>query len=655
VESVWLYSKDHSVFATYHSKSDANHQEPFPERTGHWRDHNQMHILHPVRLDEEILGYLLIEYHINTILERLPQYVLVLSTVALAILLLGVLLMRSLQQYVTSPLLQLTGAATAVTRDGDYSIRTTPVGKDEIGDLSIAFNQMLNAAQEREQDLATREREYRRVVENMRDGITILDTNGHFSYVNEAFVKMLGYERKELLGITPYDLLDDPNQETLHMQDDAQQRDGHNSFELTWRHKAGGDVTTLISGQLIANEGGAPDGSFNVLTDITESRQLALQLRHAQKMEAIGRLAGGIAHDFNNILCIMNGFAEIGLEKIGNEEFPKNELEEISHAGERAAKLIRQLMAFSRKQVLEMHVIDLNEIVLNTRAIFERLLGETNHLNISVPKSPVHIEADPNQIEQVLINLAINARDAMPKGGTLDISVQASATPAGSSQDCAALTVRDTGCGISETLQGKIFDPFFTTKELGKGTGLGLSTISGIIDQHGGWITVDSTIGKGSTFTVFLPHSTKPILETPLTEPSTPSGESKTILVVEDEDIVRKCTVTMLKAEGHTVLEACDGMSALQLAADYKEQISLLLTDVMMPGMTGDELWRKFAGQHPKTRVLFMSGYAHSVIAETGALAPGAQLLNKPFTRAELLNKVNSTLKRSPASPEIEA
>ncbi|PYU15279.1 MAG: hybrid sensor histidine kinase/response regulator [Acidobacteria bacterium] len=373
-------------------------------------------------------------------------------------------------------------------------------------------------------------------------------------------------------------------------------------------------------------------------------------------MEAVGRLAGGVAHDFNNLLTIIKGYVELALNRIGGQPELRGNIQQIADAAERAVTLVRQLLAFSRKQVLKPKVLDLNGVVLNMDKMVRRLMSENIEMRTSVEKNLGAVKADPGQIEQVILNLIVNARDAMPDGGKLWIETRNVELDSGMANDQASikpglyvmLSVRDTGVGISAETLPHIFEPFYTTKGSSRGTGLGLSTVYGIVKQSGGHIEVASELGKGTTFKVFLPRveqAAQRPQKAEWAEPATGAG-GETILLVEDEPAVRELARTVLSEQGYTVIEAQNSEDAVRLAGRHRSEIHLLLTDVMMPGMSGRDLAKHLTALHPYLRVLYMSGYTHNVIGENGTLEEGLSFLQKPFSPKALTLKVRETLDR---------
>ncbi|MDB5388947.1 MAG: Blue-light-activated protein [Planctomycetaceae bacterium] len=400
-------------------------------------------------------------------------------------------------------------------------------------------------------------------------------------------------------------------------------------------------------------------GVVGLAVDITEKKNLEEQLRQSQKLDAIGQLAGGVAHDFNNLLTVIDGYSEILLEDIGPGDSHHPMLQEIKNAGERAAGLVRQLLAFSRKQVLEPKVLDLNELVDDVEKMLRRLIGEHVELRTLLTPGLGRVLADAGQLEQVMLNLAVNARDAMPKGGRLTIEtacVELSDTnlmalpqiPPG----CyVVLTFRDTGCGMDPQTKARIFEPFFTTKELGKGTGLGLATVFGIVTQSHGHIQVETELGAGSAFRVYLPkvvQSESISILSPVVK--SPKRGSETVLLVEDDANVRELALRILRMNGYNILEAVDGKDALRVAEEYPDPIDLMITDLVMPRLGGGDLAHQLSLLRPSIKVLYLSGYSAEMAIGQGLLIGDVSLVQKPFTPGALALKVREVLDRKDAS-----
>jgi nitrogen-specific signal transduction histidine kinase/CheY-like chemotaxis protein len=397
---------------------------------------------------------------------------------------------------------------------------------------------------------------------------------------------------------------------------------------------------------------GGPQYVVSTIEDVTERRRLEGELRHGQKMEAVGRLALGIAHDFNNLLTAIIGYSDMALQQLAPGTPLHRDMEEIRHAGASAAALTGQLLAFSRKQILRPQILDLNGIVTRMNVLLRRLIGEDVELTTRLAEPIDRIRADPGQIEQIIMNLALNARDAMPAGGSLTVETANAALdadwvaqhPGASAGRHVVLLIRDTGTGMDETVQAHIFEPFFTTKERGKGTGLGLATVYGIVKQGGGSIAVDSEPGAGTTFRIFLPISEQSA-DLPAAPPAPqPAGGGETILLVEDQPEVRAVTRNALARNGYTVLEAASGAEALTVVERHVGPVHVLLTDVVMPGMNGRDLAAQLITRRPDIRVLYASGYIDDTIVHPGVIKAGMAFLQKPFAPNVLLRTLRALL-----------
>jgi signal transduction histidine kinase len=382
-------------------------------------------------------------------------------------------------------------------------------------------------------------------------------------------------------------------------------------------------------------------------------RQSEQQLRQAQKIEAVGRLAAGVAHDFNNILTAITGHSELLLRQLGADDPRRKNAEQIEKAAYRAAALTRQLLTFSRKQVIELRVLELNAVILNIEKMLRRLIGEDIEFCTLLDSATGHIKADPGQIEQVIMNLAVNARDAMPNGGKLTVTTanttldknQLNNFPNLCAGDYVMITIADTGTGMSEEVKAHLFEPFFTTKPPGKGTGLGLATCFGIVKQNSGHINVHSELGRGTTFKIYFPQ-VQAALEPARVRirPTEAAGGNETVLLVEDEPVVRELAVATLREKGYTIVEAANGEEGLRMARQHHGKIDLVLTDVVMPGMGGKEMADALRTSHPDTKVLFTSGYTEDAMGHHGVLRPGIVFLQKPYMTATLARKVREVL-----------
>ena len=484
-------------------------------------------------------------------------------------------------------------------------------------------------------------------------GIVALDRDGRVSLWNSAATRLFGWSAQEVLGRPLPTIPEDRRAE--FDEGWAQSRAGRDVIYETQRQRKDGSLAdVLLSSAPIFDPHGQLMGTVAIFVDITERKQLEEQLRQAVKMEGIGRLAGGIAHDFNNLLTVIGGRSYILLSQLPAGHPMRRDLLLIQQTGDRAAALTRQLLAFSRKQTLAPTVIDLNEIVAGMRTLLERVLGEDVNLIMDLDPSLASVTADPGQIEQVILNMAVNARDAMPKGGQLMLETrQVEVGPANLRQQVElapgpyeVLSIRDTGVGMDATTVTRVFEPFFTTKAVGKGTGLGLATSYGIIKQSGGHITVHSEPGGGTTFQIYLPR-TETFESPPRAADETAARQgSEVVLLAEDDAILRALTRDILSSCGYTVLESQDVADALRIAEHQDGTIDLLVTDVVMPQMGGRALADAVNGFRPDVKVLYMSGYTDDAIDHHGVLNPGIALLQKPFTPAALARKVRKVLDR---------
>jgi PAS domain S-box-containing protein len=497
------------------------------------------------------------------------------------------------------------------------------------------------------------EERYRDLVENAHDIIYSHDLQGHYTSINRAGTLITGYTLEEALAL---DLDSTVAPEYLEQAQEMLRRklagEKVTAYEMEIMAKDGHRITVEANSKLVYQDG-VPVGVQGIARDITHRKQLEDQLRQSQKMEAIGQLAGGVAHDFNNLLTAINGYSGLALQRIDANHPLRSYLEEIKKAGDRAANLTRQLLAFGRKQILQPLPINLNDVVTDMNKMLQRLIGEDVEFTAKLEPELKKIKADPGQIEQVLVNLVVNARDAMPQGGNLTIET-ATVELDGKYADhhlgvspghYAMLAVSDTGTGMDDETKARIFDPFFTTKEKEKGTGLGLSTVYGIVKQSGGNILVYSEPGHGTTFKVYLPQlaaasqKTEPVMA----EPELPGG-SETILLVEDEEVVRGLAVKILEQSGFNVLSASRGEEAIRLALEQTGQIDLLLTDVVMPETSGKEVADRLRELLPGLKVVFMSGYTDEAIVHHGVLDSNVAFIQKPFTPNALVRKLREVL-----------
>ena len=505
-----------------------------------------------------------------------------------------------------------------------------------------------------EEALRRSEASYRSLILGATYGIFRCDLEGEFLAVNPALVAMLGYESEaDLLAANLVrDVIRDSDEGARLLQE-YRQKGRLDGVEAQWRRKDGTPVPVRLSGRTVLDEHGALQGYEVIAEDVSERWHLEEQLRQAQKMEAVGRLAGGVAHDFNNLLTIVMGYSDLVLERLGAADAMRAYVEEIKKAGERAASLTRQLLAFGRRQVLAPRALDLNAVATNIDKMLRHVIGENIELSTVLEPELGWVKADPGQIEQVILNLVLNARDAMPQGGQLTLETANVELNEGDTRTRVSvlpgryvmLAVSDSGVGMDAETQAHIFEPFFTTKEKGKGTGLGLATVYGIVKQSGGHIWLYSEPNQGTTFKIYLPRleeAAQPVEAIPTGAPL--AGGSETILLVEDEEGVRDLAKRILESKGYEVIMAASPTEATQVFEQHKEPIHLLLTDVVMPTMSGRQLAEHVAFLRPGMKVLYMSGYTDNVMVPHGILEEGTQFLQKPFTPDSLIRKVREAL-----------
>ncbi len=532
---------------------------------------------------------------------------------------------------------------------------------DEMGRVGGIIGTFLDITERKRAEAAMREGEdkVRSILESTGEAIYGTDVEGRCTFCNPSLLRILGYRRpEELLGKDMHFLIHHTRpdgsaypREQCPILPAVQRREGcHVDNEIFWR--ADGTSFPAEYWAYPRLNGNEVVGAVVTFIDITERKSLESQFRQSQKMEAVGRLAGGIAHDFNNLLTATIGYCDLALNRIGSEDPLRRDLEEIRKASERCSALTRQLLAFSRNQILVPRIVNLNDVVADMGNLLRHIIGEDIDLVTSLDRTLGNVKVDPGQIEQVIVNLVVNSRDAMPEGGKLTVrtaNVFLSAAEAARRADISpgpyvVLAVSDTGCGIDEQTLARVFDPFFTTKE--KGTGLGLSTVYGIVKQSGGHIDAWSTRGSGTTFEVYFPRAADPARDSARPESSLSANlrGDETILLVEDEEIVRDMIRESLASYGYRVREARNGTEAVGLCAESRDTIHLMLTDVVMPGMSGLELAKRLAPVRPEMKVLFMSGYTNNAIVHDGVLEPDVAFIQKPFTMDSLAEKLREVL-----------
>ncbi len=512
----------------------------------------------------------------------------------------------------------------------------------------IAVVRDITQRKEAEKVLRASETRYRTLFEQAGNAIFLENADHLIMDANKAASDLFGYTHEELLGMQTIQLYQNFN------IDDIANKPFKMPLEITALHKSGKQLSIDLTIAPLTTD--TNKYFLSIVRDISEKKLLERQLYQSQKMEAIGRLAGGVAHDFNNLLTVIRGYSELIQLQVENEDPTYQRIRQIDSACERAESLTRQLLAFSRRQILQPRVINLNDLIHDMEKMFNRIIGEDILLTTHLNRDLGHIEADPGQIEQVILNLVVNARDAMPNGGRIIIETDNAALdrsirrkhPEVRVGDYIRLSISDTGTGIDKETQAHIFEPFFTTKKEGEGTGLGLATVYGIIKQSNGFIWVYSEPGEGTTFKIYLPRSASdsvPEMKLAAVQPEMIGTE--TILVVEDEHDVRQLVCETLEMMNYKVIEASNGIEALQIIENDHKHIELVLTDVVMPEMSGKELIDKIAKRHKNIKVLFMSGYTENTIVHKGILETGTNFIQKPFTPAALIQKVRQVLDKT--------
>ena len=546
--------------------------------------------------------------------------------------------------------------ATQAVNGAAFAYVTKPFEMDQLlATLRRAAEKVEMAEARRVADDALRESEerFRATFEQAAVGIAHIGEDGAFIRVNQRLCDIYGFTREEMLGRTFKELVDPEDLDDIL---ELRRRMFANKIpmytaEVRCRHKNGATVWVGVTASAVRDGTGEPKYSIGAIQDITERKRLEQELLHSQRMEGVGQLAGGIAHDFNNLLTVISGRSELLLDQLDAADPIRRELDLIYKTTGRAAALTRQLLAFSRKQVFQSKVLDLNELVQGATALLKRIIGEHVEL-VFIPAAGLgRVRVDPSQLEQVVVNLAVNARDAMPDGGKLTIGTANTALDERYAREHVGvhpgpyvqLTVSDTGVGMDAATRARIFEPFFTTKGPGKGTGLGLSTVYGIVKQSGGHIRVYSEPGRGTTLKVYLPQTDRERETVPDPGAGMPAG-TETILVVEDEAEVRALAHEILEGLGYTVVVASTATDALLIAQRQVGLIDLLLTDVVMPRMSGRALAETLGEMRPEMKVLFMSGYTDDAIIRHGVLEEGVAFLEKPFTAAALARKVRAVL-----------
>jgi len=544
-------------------------------------------------------------------------------------------------------------------REGDFDTTMMRVAARGLIGLVLLFDvyvvyQQLQIHRMRHR-LWQREELFRLISESAADMIAVVDVSGKRIYNSPSYQKVLGYTPEDLQKISSREQIHpDDLQKVMEAAGEARKVGVGRRIEYRMRHKDGHWVLLESTASAVRDSKGEVDKLVIVNRDIGERRRLEEQFRQSQKMDAIGRLSGGVAHDFNNLLGVIIGYTEIVQEGVAEGNPLRPSIDQILKAGKRAATLTRQLLAFSRQQVLEPKVLFLNSVVSDMEKMLHRLIGEDIALNTLLDPELGKVRADQGQLEQVIMNFTVNARDAMPEGGKLIIEtknmimdeefVRRYPYPV-QPGPYVLLKVTDTGIGMDSATQQRIFEPFFTTKEKGKGTGLGLSTVYGVVKQSGGYIDVFSNPGEGTTFAVYLPRVNENVqAEKPYTDPSTSLRGTETILLVEDEENLRTLARNILETLGYTVYEAGNGKEALEFSGTHDAPVHLLLTDIVMPGISGRVLAKQLLERRPNIGIVYMSGYTGQTVGEQAVFEEGSHFIQKPFTRETLARKIRDAL-----------
>ena len=700
-----LFSPNGDIFAKY-AQSDhavAFPASPKPPKPGHAFGDDKLTLFEPVISKGDILGVVYLESDMQALHAKVAQYAVITGAVFVLTLLVALLLSARLQRLISEPILDLVRTTRAVAREKNYAIRAAKRSGDEIGVLIDGFNEMLGQIQERDAALESgREKLEARVaerttelaqsnaallrenaerkkaeessrllgsaVQQAKESIIITDAQLDLPgpaiiFVNPAFTTMTGYTSEEVIGKTPR-LLQGPRtdktvlrrlRETLQKGEvfegeAVNYRKGGKEFDLEWQvaplRDSAGAITHFVA----------------IQRDITARKQMETKLTQSQKLETVGKLAGGIAHEFNSIMTAIIGQSELLLNDLPLRDPLLKNAREIRLAADRAATLTRQLLAYGRKQILQPEILDLNSVLAEMETMLRHLLGKNSDVSIIPSAGLKPVKVDAGQIEQVIVNIVMNAADAMPNGGKLTLET-ANVTldqeyvahfPGLKAGEYVQLAITDTGLGMSNEVKARLFEPFFTTKDVGQGTGLGLATCYGILKQSGGHISVYSESARGATFKIYLPQ-VEPLPKTPpprLDSPDLPRG-TETILLAEDDPALREMAATLLRRLGYTVLTAANGLEALNLKQQRGTgHVDLLFTDVVMPDMGGKELSDRIHVLYPRTRILFTSAYTRGAILHQGVLEAGVALLQKPFTPGVLARKVREVLDQ-PAPPTL--
>ena len=617
-----------------------------------------VHMAVPILVGGRVRGVAIITLSTEAQEQRIAALRNRLALAAIAFILAGVVVAIALARHVARPVSELALAAGRLAA-GDYDLSIGTSRDDEIGALAAAFDRMVANLRTAHRDLEVARADVERILESMPDAVLVADFESVGGCVitraNSAAATLLGWTQQELAARPLASVVrgeDELRAELVALHGAALLRDRN----VVYVSRSGTTIDVRLSASRMRGEGRAHSYVL-VASDVREVRALESQLHQSQKMEAVGLLAGGVAHDFNNLLSVILGYGELLRGKL-HDTGSVTYLDMITEAGDRATKLVAHLLAFSRRRVIEPQPLDLRTTVSDMQKMLRRIIREDIELVAELPEALDAVETDPGQIEQVLLNLAVNARDAMPSGGRLTIHLENLVIDEAGARHTLGLApgrhvvllFSDTGVGMTPEVRDHAFEPFFTTKERGRGTGLGLATVYGVVQQARGHISIETEVGRGTTFRIFFPSSTRTAADTRRCLPSHDSGTgTETILVVEDEPALRSFVVCILKDRGYMVLDASDGLAALEVSRLHSGTIDLLLTDVVMPRMGGPALAKTLSTERPGLGVLYMSGYTDGALTEQGVLDAEVQLVQKPFTSAKLLTRVRQRLDKPAA------
>jgi PAS domain S-box-containing protein len=687
VEMAVVYGRNGSPLALYY-RSGAGNVPPPVQTDGTAFGFGTIETFRTIVHDGEPVGTIYLRANTGELNRRARGFILSLLISIMGAMGLAWLMLSKLQKVITRPVLELAQQMREVSEGKDYSIRAEIKSNDEFGLLTLGFNEMIEQLQKHQEELQSarisleqlvtvrtedlaranealgREleermraqralmgaaQEWRETFDAISDQVSLLNREGKILRVNKAVQRALNI---------PFDKIVNRNTcELMHTHGpDLARCPFHQASATLSSHTIDmqrGSRWYTVTVDPIMSETGRLTGWVHIMSDVTDRKELQENLNQSQKMEAVGRLAGGVAHDFNNILSVIISFSNFVLQELPEGSPYASDLQQIKASGERAAALTRQLLAFSRKQVVNPEVINVSQVINNLSKMLKRLIGEHIRMDLKLAGDTGNVFMDPSQLEQVLVNLTVNARDAMPSGGQLSIGTwntllgdEEAEHHGVAAGDYVVVTVRDTGTGMSKETMSKIFEPFFTTKPKGRGTGLGLSMVYGAVKQGNGYIDVASEVGKGTTFTVYLrryrEQSDKSGDEAPVVADLRGNGE--TILLVEDDDLVRLSVYRILTGNGYKVLQAANAAEALELYKAGTDSIRAVLTDIVMPGMTGVELGRKLQETSASLPVLYMTGYSEEALAEQNVQSSRLNLISKPFRPEELMRRLKETM-----------